>query len=240
MNRTGSSTQTQGVASAIRRFVVAPVEPQTYKNLIYLMLAFPLGIVYFVCFISGGALGLGLLITVVGLPILLVTISGATLAAGLEASLATRLVGVQTSVPAALGTFDWQEWFARPGNGFVTACKRLVTATSTWTSIVVVLSKFVFGLLSLVALVTSGALTGALLAAPFIYDDPDATVGTASELSITQYNFGPWVVDTLPEAIGVAAVGVVFLVVSLNLLNGLARLQAQYTRTLLETDTGPL
>ena len=44
---------------------------------------------------------------------------------------------------------------------------------------------------------------------------------------------GPWLVDTLPEALVVAAAGVVFLLVALNVLNAFARMQASTTASLL-------
>jgi hypothetical protein len=44
---------------------------QTYKNVLYLFLAFPLGIAYFVFLSIGFALGLGLSVLVIGLGILL-------------------------------------------------------------------------------------------------------------------------------------------------------------------------
>ena len=157
-----------------------PSTPQTYRNLVYLALAFPLGLVYFVGLVTGGALGLGLLITVVGLPILLLTVVGATLAAGLEAHLTTHLAGVPTPVPEALREFDAREGLALPGDGFLDATRHLVTAPSTWTSVVVVLTKFVFGLASFVALVTAGAVGTALLAAPVAYNDPSAAVTSAA------------------------------------------------------------
>jgi len=46
------------------------------------------------------------------------------------------------------------------------------------------------------------------------------------------------VVTSLPEALAVAGVGVVTLVVGLNLLNGLARFQAQSVATILRVGTG--
>jgi len=64
-------------------------------------------------------------------------------------------------------------------------------------------------------------------------------VGWLSELSAAQYTVGPWVVDTLPEALGVSAGGVVFLVAALNAMNALARIQASYTATLLRIDYDP-
>ena len=47
------------------------IEKQTYLNLVYLLLAFPLGIAYFVFLVTGFSLGFGLIVTFLGIPILL-------------------------------------------------------------------------------------------------------------------------------------------------------------------------
>ena len=45
-------------------------ERQTYLNMIYLLISFPLGIAYFVFLVTGISLGLGLVITLIGIPLL--------------------------------------------------------------------------------------------------------------------------------------------------------------------------
>ena len=216
-----------------RRFLGAPFRAGTYGNLLYLAIAFPLGLIYFVGLALGVTLGVGLLITWIGLPILLVTLAAATAAAGLEAALAGRLVGVDVPVPAFLREFDVSDGLVLPGDGFLDAVTRLLTARSTWTSVVLLLAKFGFGLLSFVALAVGAGVAGGLLAAPFLYDDPSAVLGVGGIVVDGEYAVGPWVVDTLPEALGAAAVGVVFLFVALDLLNALARVHARYTAALL-------
>ena len=233
---TNTTRSTTRPTAALRRVLGAPFRGQTYRNLLYLALAFPLGIGYFTGLVTGAALGVGLLITLVGLPILLVTLSATTLAASLEAWLATRLVGVDASVPAILRESTLEEVFVLPGDGFLDATGRLLTASSTWTSVVLVLSKFVFGIVSFVALVTSGAVTATMVAAPFVYEDATVNLGPMREAGVGAYSVGPWVVDTLPEALVVAAGGLVVAVLALNLLNLLAGVQARYTAALLRVD----
>ncbi len=46
-------------------------KPQTWRNAGYLLLAFPLGIFYFVFIVTGLSLGLGLFITLLGIPVLI-------------------------------------------------------------------------------------------------------------------------------------------------------------------------
>jgi hypothetical protein len=233
-----STTGRPDLSTALHQVVTAPVRVQTYKNLLYLLLAFPLGIAYFTWLVTGGALGVGLLITLVGFPILLLTLSGAALAAGIEAQLAKSLVGVDASVPSFLREFELRDGLVLPGDGFVDAIKQLVTAPSTWTSLVLLITKFVSGIASFIAVVTSVATATALLAAPFIYDESAISLGVRGPASASDYTIGSWTVSTLPEAIVVACVGVLFAVVALNLLNGLARFQATYTATLLGLKDG--
>ena len=227
-----SSTTLRGVG---RQFLGAPLRSRTYRNLLYLLLAFPLGIVYAVGLVTGTAVGAGLLVTWVGLPILLATLAGSAVAAGIEAKLASRLVGIDAAVPTFLREFDVRDDIALPGDGFVDALRRLVTAPSTWTSLVLLVYKFVVGLVSFVAVVTIGSITTALLAAPLVYDG-SGTVATGGAAG--QYRIGSWVVSSFPEALAVAGAGAIALIVGLNLLNGLARFQARSVATILRVGTG--
>jgi hypothetical protein len=204
------------------RFFGVPFRTQTYRNLAYLALAFPLGLLYFVGAAIGFGLGAGLLITWVGLPILLVTVAGATVVAGFEAALARRLVGADAAVPEILRDVDPAD-APLPGDGFVAAVKRLLTAPSTWTSVLLVPVRFGFGIVSFTALVTAGTLAPTMLAAPVLYDDPHTTL-----------HVGWTVVDTFPGALAVAGAGLLLTVVALHLLNALARLGATLTAAALD------
>ena len=236
MTTTSSAPSRIDPSTALYRVLTAPFRIRTYANLLYLLLAFPLGLAYFTWIVTGGALGAGLLITWVGLPILVLTLSGATVAAGIEARLAESLVGVDASVPSFLSEFQVADGLALPGDGFVEAIKRLVVAPSTWTSVVLLVTKFVAGIVSFVAVVTSTAIAAALLSAPFVYQDTEISLGATGPAAASDYPIGSWTVSTLPEALVVAGAGAVFVLVALNLLNGLARVQAMYTASLLGVD----
>ena len=218
-----------------RRVLGAPLRTRTYCHLLYLVLAAPLGVVYGVGLVTGTAVGVGLLVTWVGLPILLATVAGAAAAAGIEARLASRLVGVDATVPAFLRAFDAGDGLALPGDGFFDAVRRLVTAPSTWTAVVRLMYTFVFGLVALAAVVTVGSVSAALLAAPFVYDDAGGVVGAATA---GQYRIGSWTVRSLPEAVAVAAVGALVFAVGLSLLSALARVHARSTAAILRVGPG--
>lgn len=209
----------RGPAAALRQFLGVPLRAQTYRNLAYLVLAFPLGLAYFVGVTVGLSTGLGLAVTLVGVPLVVLTVVAATAAAGFEARLAAWLVGVDATPPAALRELDGGSGGLE---GLVDATVRLLTAPTTWTSLLLVGLKFVFGIVALTALVTAGAVAGALLAAPALYDAPGVT-----------YTLGPYAVDTLGEALATGALGALVTVVAMHLLNGLAKFGGFTTAVLL-------
>ncbi|WP_255152494.1 sensor domain-containing protein [Halorarius halobius] len=211
-----------GPVDALRGFLGVPLRAQTYRNLAYLALAFPLGLVYFVGLSVGLSTGIGLTVTLVGLPLLLVTVLAAAAAAGFEARLATWLVGVDATPPAALGDLDGA---FESVDGFIEATKRLLTAPTTWTGVLLVALKFAFGVVAFTALVSATAVAGTLLAAPFLYD--------AAGIS---YSVGPYAIETLGAALATTGLGVLVTLVSLHLLNGLAKLGGFTTAVLLGDD----
>ncbi len=206
---------------ALERFLGVPFRRQTYCNLAYLLLAFPLGIAYFTVVTAGLSTGIGLAVTLVGVPLVVATLAVSLGIGTFETRLATWLLDVEVD-PATPDLPD-DPWSA---DGLVTATRRLLTARNTWTSLLVVALKFVFGVGAFVGLVTAASVTGALLTMPLYYDAPGVT-----------YTVGPYVVDTLAEAVAGAGVGLVALVVGLHVLNGLARLGGLLTGALLGTDT---
>jgi hypothetical protein len=81
----------------------------------------------------------------------------------------------------------------------------------TWLGLVFLLGKFVLGIAAFAVLAVLGALTFAFVTAPLYYDLPNVGV-----------DFGVWQVTTLPEALVLSVLGVVFLFVSLHAVNGVA------------------
>ena len=189
-----------------RRLATAPLRARTYLSLIYLALAFPLGLAYFVGVMVGLSTGAGMALTLFGLPILIATVLAATIVAAFEARMTTHLVGVDVPVPEAV-----RDGFLREDEPLLEAFKRLFTAPTTWTSVLLLVVKFVFGVVAFTLLVTVGVLVAVMLAAPLLYDQPGTT-----------YQFGMYTVETLPAALTTAAGGVVLALVAVPLFNLLA------------------
>lgn len=214
------TTQTRDrIEPTVKSFLSAPIRPGTYLNLTYLALAFPLGVTYFVFATVGLSLGFSLTLTLLGPPILLLTILGAVVVAGFEAKLANALVGVDSPLP---------ELF-REGRGadetLAAALVRILTAPTTWTSVLLLGVKFVFGVVAFVAIVVLGSFVVVLLSAPFVYAEPGAT-----------YQVGHYAIESMPAALVAAGAGVMLGVIGANLLNLLALVGGLLTATLLGID----
>jgi hypothetical protein len=214
-----SHSPQRGALGALRGFLGVPLRAQTYRNLAYLALAFPLGLGYFVAVTVGLSTGVGLAITLVGIPLLVLTLAMTVGLAGFEAKLASWLVGVEVTPPAGLDRLDES---LDSVDALVDATRRLLTTPTTWTGLLLVLLKFVFGIVAFTALVTAFTLAAALLTTPLFYDVAGVTYGS-----------GAYVVDSLGEALAAAGLGVLVVLVSLHVLNGLARLGALTTAFLL-------
>lgn len=186
-----------------RRFFLAPVSGRTYLNLLYLALAFPLGLAYFVFLSVGLSVGLGLTIVWVGIPILALVLAGTWGAAALERQMAIHLLGAEVApmVPRAS--------LAAEAPGLWARLRAVLANPVTWKGMGFLAIKFPLGIFTFVALVTLLSLSLALIATPFFY------AWSPPQIFL-------WEVDTLDQALVCSLIGLATLLVSLNALNLLA------------------
>ena len=234
------------------RFLSVAARPQSYLNVLYLLLAFPLGIAYFAFLVTGISAGFGLLIIWVGVPFLALVL---TIAWGLrqfERVLAVRLLKEDIS-PAA----DEHPDGPAEGANLSTAERRFIGAWRrsrahlsdrlTWTGIVYLLLKFPLGTASFVVTVTLISISFALLATPVLYLVTDSalpawTLDLSSiegpsgwDLSLLEelLSFSGTDIDTFWESLVFTLAGVPMALVTLHLLNGAAFLQGRLARVML-------
>jgi signal transduction histidine kinase len=141
MNYPGNIQQTIRVSG----FFEVARQKQTYLNLLYLLGAFPLGILYFVLLVVGLSLGFSLLIVWVGIPILLATIIMWQGFASVERFLVRNWLRVPVPYrkDPRLAGISWTKQF--------TARLR---SPVTWTSLVYLFIEFPFGILAFTLVVT--------------------------------------------------------------------------------------
>jgi hypothetical protein len=225
--------------AAVRWFFGVPLRLQTYASFLYVALAFPLGVGYFVVLVTGLALGGPLALLLVGLAVLLGLVYLVREFAAFERALADRLSPVDVPVGAGTAPSDPR------GN-----VRYVLTDMRTWTGVVYVASKFGLGLATFVALVSMSAFSLVFTLVPLNYRNVDIGVfppgGQVSysptvvfelqtwEVALTiPLQFSTWYVDSLGEALAVSAFGLFLAFASLHVVNLLAWLLGWYTRVLL-------
>lgn len=202
-------------ADPIARMFRMPFQARSYTNLIYLLLAFPLGMAYFVFLITALSLGAGLSITIVGLPILGLTFLASWGLTALERRMAIHLLGAEVPpMGPSLGS---------SGQGFWGDVRQFFGNPVTWTGMLyLLLLKLPLGVVTFVIVTFLVTLSVSFLATPFLYP-----------LSLMETDGVLWWVDTPGEAALCFLVGLVLAFVSLHLLNGIAWLWRQLSVAML-------
>lgn len=172
---------------------------QSYLNLLYLLISFPLGTFYFIFIVTGISLGMGLAVVLVGFFILLVVLAAVRAFSSWELRLSAGLLGARPA-PGPAGPVDW----GRPWQ----ALKKTLGDAGTWKGLLFLLLKFPVGILSFVLVVTFGSLTLSLLLTPLALWFVPVTIVF-------------WHVTSAEGALLCFALGMLFGVVSLHILNAL-------------------
>jgi hypothetical protein len=218
MNQQSSANRS---AVGTLRAVLGPVlDPQTYRNIAYLVLAFPLGMLYYVALAFGFSFGIALSIVIVGFGILLGTVVGVRYVAAFERRLANRLLGTTIAAPDDVDSTD----------DLVATAKAYLSASSTWRGLGFVVLKFWLGILSFVLLVTFLGTALDLLLMPVVAE------------GVFDVQVGGWEVaetfQTDTERLLAVPVGAVLALLAVHVLNGFASASASVATALLGPSDG--
>lgn len=207
-------------SSFLKRYIGVVAHEKTYLNLIYLLLAFPLSVVYFVFLVTGLSVGIGTLIIWIGIPVLLAVLAASWGLAFIERMLAEVLLREDLPPRSREEDADQSAW------------ERLKTHLGysvTWTSLVYLFLKFPLATIFFVITVTLVATSVAMLVMPFTYklmNYPDW--------------WGIWQIDSLGEALIATVLALVVVgPISLHITNFLARVSGAFARVMLgRTESG--
>jgi hypothetical protein len=191
----------------------AAVRPLTTARgattLLHNLLGLPLGVAYFTWLVSALALGAGLAITLVGLPILTLVLASVRPLLAAERGMANALLGA--GIPGAPLTPG--------GDGVLDRAKAYWTDGASWRGIAYLLARFPVGLATFTIATTAFATAAVLLAAPLLVPlDGDA------------WTIGNWDVDTLVEGLALVPAGAVTLVAAGWISEGMGRLSCELAR----------
>ena len=198
------------------------VKPQTWRNIAYLLLAFPLGIFYFVFLVTGLSLGLGLFITLLGIPIL-VGVLAAAYGMGDFERVTTNLILDQNTQPShrlAVSGGLWEK------------VKALVGSSETWKRVWYLFLEFPFGIIGFTLVTTTAAIL-AMVATPFLYT-------TSWWPTALDWPGEYWVIDTLGEAVLLALGALLVGLALLHIMNALAKAWGVFAEAMLGPSYHPV
>ncbi|NPE29408.1 sensor domain-containing protein [Methanococcoides sp. SA1] len=199
----------------IRDFFGVVTKRQTYLNLTYLLFTFPLGTAYFIFLVTGLSMGLGLSITLIGLPILILMLVAWWELAAFERQLAIWLLGVDVPPMKNRGITD-QKNFEK--------IKGYILNPVTWKGLVFLFIKFPLGIFTLIVSFILIGITLAFIATPFVYNLTDIGYNSGNSAII---------IDSLTGAMMMMFFGMIFGVISLHFMNWMAKLSGILAKNLL-------
>lgn len=208
----------ESVTNALKKFFGVAVQGQTYLNALYLFLAFPLGLFYFIFLVTGLSLGVGLVIVWVGLLVLAGVFAAWYGLVVFERQMAIWLL--REEIPPInrqemRGLSPWEQ------------LKAAIANPVTWKGLAYLLAKLPLGILSFTLLVTCAAVSVSMLAAPAFY-------------RIFPPQMFVWVVDTLGEALLSSLAGIFVALISMHVMNGLAWVSGKFARVMLGSSPAPV
>lgn len=211
----------------------------TLSNILYLLLSFPLGLLYFIVLITGLSVGVSTVIIWIGIPILLLTIAAIWGMAALEREIAVKLLKVDIPLlplqPQEQRT--WRGWFSAR-----------VRDPLTWKSLIFLFIKFPLGIVSFILALTLPIVAFAFLLEPVAYLININIMSLVISHGIQSNSWMPFIGTINPQFdlfqfarsfIGVP-VGLALWLVARSVLNGLAHMSGEFARVMLspvECDT---
>ena len=194
------------------------MDPRTYTRIAYLLLAGVLGTIEFTFLVTALSTGVGLAVTLIGIPILIASVYAWGWLAEIERSTIGALTGNQIASP----------YRPLPEGGWWVRLRARLADPATWKDLTFLFLQFPFGLLSfIVATVVLGVAVGTLTLPFWYWAIPDGV-----EMGIAQ-------VDTLAEALAFVPLGALLVWVGIPALAWLGRFYGAYAELLLGSNEDP-
>ena len=194
------------------------MDPRTYTRIAYLLLAGVLGTIEFTFLVTALSTGVGLAVTLIGIPILIASVYAWGWLAEIERSTIGALTGNRIASP----------YRPLPEGGWWVRLRARLADPATWKDLTFLFLQFPFGLLSfIVATVVLGVAVGTLTLPFWYWAIPDGV-----EMGIVH-------VDTLAEALAFVPLGALLVWVGIPALGWLGRFYGAYAELLLGSNEDP-
>ncbi|MFD0589943.1 sensor domain-containing protein [Paenibacillus sp. GCM10027627] len=193
--------------------------PKTYAAILYFVLSLPLGIIYFTVMVTGLALSIGLMPIFIGIPLFF---GVAKLLDGIvkfEQSLVRLFLGLPISTTSA--TYNQQ---SEAGQNWLKRMARRFKSGLFIRNLLLILLKFVTGIVFFVITVTALSLGLGLLSLPIVHVILMKEIQVdILEDSLFSYFQIDWTYNQ--QYILYVVLGIVFFLISLHIVNGLMQIQ---------------
>lgn len=207
---TSSTASTATVTPSSAPFVAGSmfsggVVSSTWMAFIHLLLNLPLGILYFTVLTVSAALGIGLLITLLGIPILIGTALMVRTLGNIERARMNAFLGTTLRSP-------YRE--AAPESGWIARLFAIGKDPAVWRDFLFLMLRTPIGIFTFTASIAVWSIAGGLLASPVMY-----------WFGLFQLRLGSWIFDGPIAVIFAMLGGVVMTLVAYGVTQGLARLE---------------
>jgi hypothetical protein len=200
-------TEAQAPLPAWRAVLRPLITSSGYRALTHHLLGLPLGVLYFSWLVTSIATGLGLVVTLIGIPVLTGVLATIRPLLGVERGLANALLDARIA-PAPLSA---------GGKGLLERAKAYWTDSASWRGIVYLLGRFPVGLASFIVAVVAYSTALYLIAAPVI-------------APLEAIELGFWRPDSVLDGLALLPVGLIALLASAWISEGIAALSRAFAR----------
>ena len=202
--------------SLLGRFFGVAADPHTYGALFYMLLSMATGTFYFTWVATGASLSIGLLVLIVGIPLLVLFFGSVRVLSLVEGRIVEVLLG-ERMPRRPLYTQRDRSWLQRIGDMF--------TDGRTWTAMLYLLLMLPLGVAYFTVAVTLLSLAVAFAAAPLGFFFPHEFNVMFVNWNVTEE--APWLLPLMSIA------GVLLLFATLHLARGIGRLHGGLAKHLL-------
>ncbi len=218
--RTVAQALRPAVPGKPRRSALAAVfgvvaDPNAWGALFYMLLAFVTGIIYFTVVVTGLSLSLGLLITLLGIPIALLFIGVVRSVSLAEGRMVEGLLGVRMPRRPRMVGAQGDIW---------TRLKSWFTDYRTWTTMLYMVLQLPLGIVYFTLLLTGFATSASLIAFPIAQATSDVALISVEG---TMYLMEPW---AYPLSV---LVGIAGLLATLWAAKGIGAIHGAYAKAML-------
>ena len=154
-----SLKQTIKPRSWLARFFGVYADPRAWGALLFMLIAFVTGIIYFVWAVTGLSLSLSLMILIIGVPFTILFLLSVRGLALLEGRLVEALLGIR---------MPRRPSFSHQGMKLLDRLKALLTDKATWLMLVYMLVQFMLGIVYFIVIVIVLSFSLTFIAIPFM------------------------------------------------------------------------